>query len=144
MAVAVPVTARTDEVLLLVGLDDDVGGGVGDAGEHEAGADLVVVEEAAVGLVHRTLHHLAGAGGAGAGMARVGQIDLRLLRCVQDVHVVGAFDHLLSLRRQQLDLVDGHGGHPAPPGVHPEEGAAQPGQGAQAHAGALPQREGRA
>ena len=37
-----------------VGLDGAVGGGVGDAGEGEAGAHLVVVEEGLVGLVDGT------------------------------------------------------------------------------------------
>ena len=44
-----------------VGLDGAVGGGVRDAGEREAGAHLVVVEEGLVGLVDGT-----GLGGGGA------------------------------------------------------------------------------
>ena len=42
------------ELFLSVGLDGAVGGGVGDAGEDEAVAHLVVIEEGLVGLVDGT------------------------------------------------------------------------------------------
>ena len=62
-----------------VGLDGAVGGGVGDAGEGEAGAHLVVVEEGLVGLVDGTRGDLARAGRARARAARVGEVDAGLL-----------------------------------------------------------------
>ena len=46
-----------------VGLDGAVGGGVGDAGEGEAGAHLVVVEEGLVGLVDRASLRRSSRGG---------------------------------------------------------------------------------
>ena len=46
--------SRLVELLLGVGLDGAVGGGVGDAGEDEAVAHLVVVKEGLVGLVDGT------------------------------------------------------------------------------------------
>ena len=42
------------ELFFGVGLDGAVGGGVGDAGEDEAVAHLVVIEEGLVGLVDGT------------------------------------------------------------------------------------------
>ena len=61
---------------------------VRDARQHEALADLVVVEEGLVGLVDAARDDLAGARGAGARAARVGEVDAGLLRGVEDVGVV--------------------------------------------------------
>lgn len=80
------------EVCLLVSLDDDVGGGVGDARQHPALLDLVVIEEAAVGLVDAAADDLAGAGGASTSATRVGHFEALLLRLVDDVNVVGALE----------------------------------------------------
>jgi hypothetical protein len=95
------------ELLLLVGLDDDVGGGVGGAGEHPAAGDLVVVQEALVGLVDAAGDDLAGAGGAGPRAAGVGQVDPFLLGLVQDVHVVGHLQLHLAVGRDELHVVGG-------------------------------------
>ena len=62
-----------------MGGDGAVTHGVGNAGQHEAVAHLLVIEEGLVGLVDLTGGHLAGAGGAGAGAARVGQVNAGLL-----------------------------------------------------------------
>ena len=96
-----------DEVLLLVRLDDDVGGGVGGAGEHPPAFDLGVVEEALVGLVDGAGDDLAGAGGAGPRAAGEGQVDPFLLGLVQDVHVVGHLQLHLPVRRDELHVVGG-------------------------------------
>jgi hypothetical protein len=114
------------ELLLLVRLDDDVGGGVGGAGEHPPGANLVVVQEALVGLVHGAGDHLAGAGGAGPRAARVGQVDPFLLCLVKDVHVVGNLELHLAVRRDELDVVGG---------LSPQPGAARHGGGGKRHGG---------
>ena len=62
-----------------MGLDDDVGGGVGHAGQHKAVAHLAIIQEGLVALVNSPLLHLAGAAGAGASTARVGQVQAGLL-----------------------------------------------------------------
>ena len=54
-----------EEVLLLVGDDGDVAGGVGHAGQHKAVVHLGVVQEGLVALVNGTGLDLAGAAGAG-------------------------------------------------------------------------------
>lgn len=64
---------------------------VGDARQHEALADLVVVEERLVRLVDAARDDLARARGAGARAARVGEVDAGLLRGVEDVGVVWRF-----------------------------------------------------
>lgn len=74
----------------LVGGDGDVGGGVGDACQDEAVADLVVIQEGLVALVNTAGLDLAGAAGAGAGAAAVGKVDAGLLSGVQDVGVTCA------------------------------------------------------
>ena len=51
--------SRLEQLLLLVGLDGAVRGGVGHAGERKALTHLVVVEERAVRLVDGALGHLA-------------------------------------------------------------------------------------
>ena len=76
------------QLLLLVRLDGAVRGRVGDAGEDEALARLVVVQERLVGLVDGAGDDDARAGGAGARAAGVGQVDAGLLGGVQDVDVV--------------------------------------------------------
>ena len=62
-----------------VGLDGAVGGGVRDAGEGEARAHLVVIEERLVGLVDGPRGDLARAGRARARAAGVGEVDASLL-----------------------------------------------------------------
>lgn len=57
-----------------MGDNGDVRGGVSDAGEHPPFNHLFVLEEATVGLVDGAADHLAGAGGAGSGTARVRQL----------------------------------------------------------------------
>jgi len=52
-----------------VGLDGHVGGGVGDAGEHEAVAHLIIVKERLVRLVDGTSLQHHGGGGEGKGFS---------------------------------------------------------------------------
>jgi hypothetical protein len=58
-----------------VGGDGAVGGGVSDAGEDEALAHLVVIEERLVGLVNTTGINLTGARRASSGAARVREVN---------------------------------------------------------------------
>merc|ERR1719188_822744 len=82
----------SSELVLAVGLDGHVRGGVGDASQAEAIAHLVVVQEGLVRLVDGAGQHLARAARAGARPARVRQLDSLLFRLVQDVHVLGALE----------------------------------------------------
>ena len=66
---------RLVEGLLLVGGDSDIGGGVSHAGEDEALAHLVVIEERLVGLVNTTGIHLSGARRASSSAARVREVN---------------------------------------------------------------------
>ena len=83
------------ELFFGVGLDGAVAGGVGDAGQHETSFDLVIVKEALVGLVDGASGDLAGASGASARTAGVGEVDALLFSSVEDVLVVGNFDGLV-------------------------------------------------
>jgi len=56
--------------------------GVRDAREHKAGTQLVIIQEAAVGLVHLSRPEFAGTSGAGTRATRVGQIESCLFRSV--------------------------------------------------------------
>ena len=98
------------ELFFGVGLDGAVGGGVGDAGQHETSFDLVIVQEALVGLVNGASGDLAGAGGASASTAGVGEVDALLFSSVEDVLVVGHFDGLVETfaLADQGDLVGSH------------------------------------
>ena len=58
---------------------------------------LVLVEEGLLGLVDLSRDDLAGAGGARAGAARVGEVEAGLLGGVDDEDVVGALDGLVDL-----------------------------------------------
>lgn len=61
-----------EEVLLLVGGNGAVAGGVGHAGQHKAVAHLSIVQEALVALVNGAGLNLAGAAGAGTWVGRKG------------------------------------------------------------------------
>ena len=78
------------ELFFSVGLDGAVRRGVGDAGQHETSFDLVVVQEALVGLVDGASGDLASASGASASAAGVGEVDALLFSSVEDVLVVRA------------------------------------------------------
>ena len=98
------------ELFFGVGFDGAVAGGVGDAGEHETGFDLVVVQEALVRLVDGASGDLAGAGGASSSAAGVGEVDALLFSSVEDVLIVGHFDGLVQTFAlgDQGDLVRSH------------------------------------
>ena len=89
-------TASSVELLLLVRRDRAVGRRVRHARQHEALADLVVVEEGLVRLVDAARDDLARARRARARAARVGEVDAGLLCGVEDVRVVFRF----CLRRE--------------------------------------------
>ena len=99
------------ELFLSVGLDGAVGGWISDAGQHEASFDLVIIEEALIGLVDSASGDFSSAGGASAGAAGIGQIDALLFSSVEDVLVVGHFDGLVQTfaLSDQSDLVGSHG-----------------------------------
>merc|ERR1719408_528840 len=100
-----PAVEDLEEVLLLLRLDRAVRRRVRDAGQHEAVAHLVVVQERAVRLVDGARGHLARAAGARARTARVRHLDAILLGLVEDVHVIRALDLLLAARGDQRDSV---------------------------------------
>jgi hypothetical protein len=79
-----------------VGLDGAVAGGIGDAGQHEASLDLVIIEEALVALVNGTGGQLASAGRAGACTAGVGKVDALLFGSIEDVLIVRNLDGLVE------------------------------------------------
>lgn len=90
-----------------MGLDDKVGGRVGDAGEKEALLLLLIIKEGSLLLVDGTFHNPSHTGAAGPGAARVGQIQPRHLCRIQDVGIVGGFNlYLLIVRGYYRDLVD--------------------------------------
>jgi hypothetical protein len=66
---------RLVEGFFLVGGDGAVGGGVGDAGEDEALAHLVVIKERLVRLVNATGINLTGARRASSSAARVREVN---------------------------------------------------------------------
>ena len=94
-----------------MGLDGAVAGGVGHAGQHETSFDLVIVEEALIALVNGASGDLAGAGGASASAAGIGEVDALLFSSIEDVLVVGDFDGLVQAFafRDEGDLVGRHG-----------------------------------
>jgi len=88
--------ASLEELLLLVGEDGAVRGRVGHAGEAEAAAHLVVIEERAVRLVNGASGDLARAGRACARAARVRQVNAVLLSLVEHVRVASAVNGRLT------------------------------------------------
>jgi hypothetical protein len=99
------------ESSLGMGFDGAIRCGEGHAGEHEAGRDLVLIEEGLILLVHGATDQLAGTGGTGASAARDGQINV-LLRCrIKDRLVIGAVDGAVQafVGIDEGDLVGGHG-----------------------------------
>ena len=98
------------ELFFGVGLDGAVGGGVSHAGQHEASFDLIVVQEALVGLINGASGEFAGAGGASASTTGVRQVDALLFCCVEDVLIIRDFDGLVETfaLADQGDLVGSH------------------------------------
>ena len=98
------------ELFFGVGLDSAIGRGISNTGQNEASFDLVVVQEALVGLINGASGDLARAGGASTSAAGVRQIDALLFSSVEDVLVVGHFDGLVETfaLRNQGDLVRSH------------------------------------
>ena len=86
----------------------DIGGRVGDARENEALAHLVVVEEGLVRIIYSSLNNLASTGAASTCFARVGKVDTGLLSGIENVDIISAFDRLLTVWRNELNIVRGH------------------------------------
>ena len=79
--------------------------------KNKTGFDLVVVQEALVGLVHGASSDLAGAGAASTSTAGVGEVDALLFSGVEDVLIVGNLDGLVEALclADEGDLVGSHG-----------------------------------
>lgn len=71
-----------------MGLDGAVRRGVSHAGQDKASFDLIVVQEALVGLINGASGDFASAGGASASAAGVRQVDALLFCCVEDVLII--------------------------------------------------------
>ena len=99
------------ELFFGMGLDGAIGGGVSHARQHEASFDLIVVQEALVGLINGASGDFASAGGASASAAGVRQINALLFCCVEDVLIIRDFDGLVQTfaLADQGDLVGSHG-----------------------------------
>ena len=69
-----PVGQSSVQLFLSVGFDGAVGCGIGHAGQHKAGFDLVVVQEALIGLIDGASGDLACTGGASTGAAGIGSM----------------------------------------------------------------------
>jgi len=93
-----------------MGLDGAVGGGIGHAGQHESGFDLIVIKEALVRLINRSRGELAGTGGAGTRAAGIRQINALLFSGIEDVLIVGNLNGLVETLAfgDQGDLVRSH------------------------------------
>ena len=87
-----------------MGFEFDVAQGVRDARQNESLVLLLFGQECAL-IVHFPRYNLPRARGAGAGAARVRQVVASLLRGVQDVLVIRAFEGDLAFRGLDRDLV---------------------------------------
>jgi len=94
-----------------VGHDGHIAGGVSDAGEDESVGNLAILEERLVRLVDGSSNDLTSTGGASASAARVRKVKSLLLSLVENVGVIRALNHGLTLRGLEGDLVSGGGGH---------------------------------
>ena len=114
--------AATSKLILAVGLDGHIGGGIGDASEAESIAHLVIIQESLVALVNAALKHLASAAGARSSTAGVWQFQAFLLSLIQDVHVLRALEGLSAIRGLKSHLEvgwhSGTSGHSVHDGWH--------------------------
>ena len=114
--------AATSKLILTVGLDGHIGGGIGDASEAESIAHLVIIQESLVALVNAALKHLASAAGARSSTAGVWQFQAFLLSLIQDVHVLRALEGLGAIRGLKSHLEvgwhSGTSGHSVHDGWH--------------------------
>ena len=88
---------HSEEVILLMSLDLAVSLGVGDAGQDETVAHLIIVEEALVLLINGATNDLTGAGAARASSAGIRKIDAGFLSSVEDVNIFSALEGLLTI-----------------------------------------------
>ena len=90
--------------------DGAIRGGVSHTGQNETSFDLVVVQEALVGLINGAGSDFACASGTCACTAGVGKIDALLFSSIEDVLVIGHFDGLVQTfaLADQGDLVGSH------------------------------------
>mmetsp|Transcript_85924 Transcript_85924/g.205954 ORF Transcript_85924/g.205954 Transcript_85924/m.205954 type:complete len:202 (-) Transcript_85924:115-720(-) len=96
---------RTIDLLLHVRLDANILCRLRHAGQAVAILDLLLVEEGLVRLVHRALEYLAGAAGAGAGTASIGQIQPSFGGHIQNIFIRRALDFGHPCRGFQGNLV---------------------------------------
>merc|ERR1712203_1168336 len=99
-----PHATSNSQLIFAMRLDGHIRSRIRHTCEAEALLHLVVVQERLVRLIDGTRHHLARAAGAGAGAARVRQLDAFLLGLVQDVCVLWALKLLRAVRGLQGDL----------------------------------------
>ena len=99
-----------EHLLLLVRHDGAVRGGVGHAGQHESGFNLIVVKEALVRLINSSSGDLASASGAGARAAGIRQVNALLFSGIEDVLIVRNLDGLVETLAfgDQGDLIRSH------------------------------------
>lgn len=105
-ALAAEARSGASELLFHLWLDAAVGGGITDAQQRESRCDLVVVQEALVGLINAARDDAAGAGAASSGAAGEGQVDAVLFGRIENVGVVGAAEAAAVF---QGDREGGHG-----------------------------------
>ena len=98
------------ELFFSVGLDGAVRGWVCHAGQHETSFDLIVVQEALIGLINGAGGDFASASGTSTSAAGVRQVDALLFCCVEDVLIIRDFDGLVETfaLADHGDLVGSH------------------------------------
>ena len=99
------------ELFFSVSLDGAIRGWIGHAGQNETSFNLIVVQEALVGLINSTGSDFACACGTSACTAGVGKIDTLLFSSIKDVLIVRNFDGLVEAfaLADQGDLIRSHG-----------------------------------
>ena len=99
------------ELFFSVSLDGAIRGGVSHAGQNETSFNLVVVQEALVGLINSACSDFACASGTSACTAGIGKIDTLLFSSIEDVLIVRNFDGLVEAfaLADQGDLIRSHG-----------------------------------
>ena len=98
------------QLFFSVSFDGAIRGGVSHTGQNETSFDLVVVQEALVGLINGTGSDFACASGTSACTAGIGKIDTLLFSSIKDVLIVRNLDGLVEAfaLAVQGDLIRSH------------------------------------